>query len=41
VSRIERSDIRRRVITGTLRVVKILVSSPHRAPQATLRLKWR
>src|SRR5260221_10936447 len=41
VSSIERSDILRRVITGTLSVVKILVSSPHRAPQATLRLKWR
>src|SRR5438445_4919110 len=41
VSRIERSDIRSRVMTGTLRVVKILVSSPHVAPQATFRLKWR
>src|SRR5579864_3531257 len=37
VSRIERSDMRRRVITGMLMVVKIFVSPPHRAPQATLR----
>src|SRR5438093_2990873 len=41
VSRIERSFMRRRVMTGTLRVVKILASSPHRAPQATLRPNWR
>src|SRR5438270_3944390 len=41
VSRIERSPIRSRVITGTLRVVNTFISSPHLAPQATLRRKWR
>ena len=41
VSRMFRSFMRRRVITGTLSVVQILKTSPQRAPQATLRRKWR
>src|ERR1700674_2062984 len=41
VSRMARSGIRSRVITGTLRAVKTLVWSPHFAPQATLRRNWR
>src|SRR2546423_9890117 len=41
VSRIDRSGIRSRVITGTLIVVKIFSWSPHRAPQATLRRNRR
>src|SRR5258708_6776288 len=41
VSRIARSGIRSRVITGTLRAVKTLVWSPHLAPQATLRRNCR
>src|SRR5690349_9439235 len=41
VSRIDRSFMRRRVITGMLSVVKIFISSPHLAPQATLRPNCR